>query len=222
MNKQFASVFTIEDKSNIPLLESSPHPDIPDINISEEGVLKQLRQLNPRKASGPDGIPARLLKEMAVELTPMLTMIFQASIHQSTVPDDWNKALVIPAYKRGDKSNPANYHLISLTCVACKILEYIISSNIYTHLSVNNIFHDSQHGFCKRSCELQLINIVNDFATALNDRHEVDAIFFDMSKAFDTVPHIRLFHKSSYYGMHNSTLEIGFRGFLPIEHNVLL
>jgi len=64
------------------------------------------------------------IKEIAAKFTPKLT---SASIHQGTVPDDWIKALVIPVYKRGDKSNPTNNHLISLTYIACKILEYIIS-----------------------------------------------------------------------------------------------
>ena len=59
-------IFTIEDKISIPQLDNNPYPDIPAINISEEGVLKLLTQLNSRKASGPDGIPVRLLKEMAL------------------------------------------------------------------------------------------------------------------------------------------------------------
>ena len=68
--------------------------------------------------------------------------------------------------------------------------------------------HDAQHGFRKRrSCETQLIDTIHDFATALNDGYEVDAIFLDMSKAFDTVPHIRLCQKLSFYGIRNNVLQ---------------
>ena len=59
-----------------------------------------------------------------------------------------------------------------------------------TSLSRFNILADEQHGFrSRRSCETQLVETVNDFATTLN---ESDAIFLDMPKAFDTVPINRL------------------------------
>ena len=47
--------------------------------MTEEGVSKLLRKLNPHKASGPDFIPARILKDMADEISPLLTIIFQRS-----------------------------------------------------------------------------------------------------------------------------------------------
>jgi len=190
-------------------MNNSPYSDISTLNITEEGVFQLLTQSDPWKTSGPDGIPGRLIKEMAKEFTPMLTLIFQASIHQGAVPDDWEIALVTPVYKKGDRSNLANYHPISLTCVVYKVLEHIISSSIYTHLSTNTISHDAQHGFRKRrSCETQLIDTIHDFATALNGGYEVDAIFPDMSKAFDTVPHIRLCQKLiAFYGICNNILQ---------------
>jgi hypothetical protein len=54
------------------------------------------------KATGPDSIPARLLKETAKEITPALTFIFQASINQSKIPSDWKTAIVAPVFKKGD------------------------------------------------------------------------------------------------------------------------
>jgi len=66
-------VFTIEDKSNIPLMNNSPYPDISTLNITEEGIFQLLMQIDPWKANGPDGIPGHLIKEMAKEFTPMLT-----------------------------------------------------------------------------------------------------------------------------------------------------
>ena len=57
LNDQFCSVFTKEETTNIPQLDPSPHPTMPDITINEQGVFLLLAKLNPRKASGPDGIP---------------------------------------------------------------------------------------------------------------------------------------------------------------------
>ena len=53
------------------------------------------------------------------------------SLSQGTIPDDWRKVLVIPIYKKGDRSNPVNYRPISLICIACKILEHIVLTSSY-------------------------------------------------------------------------------------------
>ena len=52
--------------------DGDPFPDMKGITVSEEGVIKLLQKTNPRKASGPDMIPARLLKECADKLAPFL------------------------------------------------------------------------------------------------------------------------------------------------------
>ena len=84
---------------------------------------------------------------------------------------------------------------------------YIISTNIHAHLENYGILHSAQHGFRKRhSCETQLINTVHNFASALNNQEQIDAILLDMSKVFDTVPHERLCHKLSLYGIRGTTL----------------
>ena len=65
-----------------------------------------------------------------------------------------------------------------------------------------------QHEFRKRrSCDTQLISTLHDFATSLNNSGQVDAILLDLSKAFDKVPHVRLCHKLSNYGIRGSTLK---------------
>ena len=78
------------------------------INIAVEGVASLLVNLDSSKASGPDGIPARFLKDMANDLAPSLALIYQASL-QGCIPDEWKKVLITPIYKNGDHSCPANY-----------------------------------------------------------------------------------------------------------------
>ena len=127
---------------------------------------------------------------MSSEIAPSLTLIYQASLEQSVLPQVWKNALVVPIFKKGSRAHPCNYRPIFLTCIVCKILEHIISTSIYQHLEENHIICRQQHGFRKRrSCETQLISTVHDFATTLNNGGEVHAILLDLSKAFDTVPH---------------------------------
>ena len=70
-----------------------------DIYITENGVIKLLKDLNPHKASGPDQIPTRLLKLCASELSHAIVRIFQTSLDSGTVPSDWKEALITPLFK---------------------------------------------------------------------------------------------------------------------------
>ena len=145
---------------------------------------------------------------MAEELSPSLTLIFTASLQQGKIPQNWKKALVSPIFKKGDQTNPTNYHPVSLTSICSKLLEHIIHSNFKSHLNACNIISDNQFGFCKRrSVELQLICTIHDFAYNLNDRKQTDAILLDFCKAFNKVPHHHLKLKLDYYGVRNQTLK---------------
>ena len=137
----------------------------------------------------------------------MLTGLFQHSLDTGEVPPDWRNAWVVPIFKKGEKHLASNYRPVSLTSVTCKILEHIVHSSIMKHYDQYNILHDSQHGFRrKRSCESQLVITTHEIASSLSQCTEVDVILLDFSKAFDKVPHKRLIHKLSYYGVQDKTL----------------
>ena len=92
-------------------------------------------------------------------------------------------------FKKGERSNPANYRPISLTCTLCKTLEHIVASSITKHLSKLNIFYELQHGFReKRSCESQLLMLVDDLFKSVYKKKQTGLILLDFSKAFD--PHM--------------------------------
>ena len=207
LNHQFESVFTKEDLSNIPSKGCSPFDDMPSITVTSPGVEKLLHNLSPHKATGPDSISARLLKELSTELAPALTFIFQMSLDAGCVPSDWKLAHIVPLFKKGDKSAAANYRPVSLTAICSKIMEHILHSCIMSHLEQHSILTDAQHGFrSRRSCETQLIATVQDLARNMSDGKQTDVILLDFAKAFDKVPHRRLLNKLHYYGIRGSTL----------------
>ena len=78
--KQFQSVFTKDPPGELPNTTKTAKQNIPPINITTEGVCKLLSKVNPSKASGPDNIPNRILKDCAHQLAPSLATIFQLSI----------------------------------------------------------------------------------------------------------------------------------------------
>jgi hypothetical protein len=168
---------------------------MPDIHIGEAGVLKLLNNINSHKPTGPDGIPARLLHEYASFIAPAPTKIFQISVNTGTIPDEWRSALIVPVFKKGDRHQASNNRPISLTSIACKLLEHIVHSQVMDHYDRHNILSDKHNGFrSKRSCETQLSVTIDSIAHTLADGGKVDIILLDFSKAFDTVAHQRLLH----------------------------
>ena len=207
LNEYFSSVFTNEDITNIPTLEGNPFPEISPIYISPAGVAQLLHNLKPHKAAGPDRLPSRFLKEVANEIAPPLSLIFQASLNQGAPPVVWKSAMVVPVFKKGSRSNPSNYRPVSLTCICSKIFEHIIYSCLSNHLETYHILQDQQHGFRHhRSCETQLITTIHDLAQSLNHGGQCDVMLLDFCKAFDKVPHLRLFYKLHHYGIRGSVL----------------
>ena len=202
LNRQFSSVFSTDDGAPLPDLEDKEYPTMDNIKISENGVIKLLKNLKSFTASGPDGIPTMLLKRAAVEIAPAVTLLFQASISQGKVPSQWKKAQVVPLFKKGSRSDAANYRPISLTSVLCKLCEHIIHCAVINHLSDNNIISDAQHGFRKqRSCETQLLGMLDDLAKGLDMKSQIDVVLLDYEKAFDKVSHRHLMKKVQHYGI---------------------
>ena len=163
--------------------------------MTKPGIIKQLKNIYPSKATGPDLISCRVWKEAADSIAPYLEILYNKSIKTGKVPVDWLIGNVIPIFKKGDKTDPANYRLVSLTSVPCKIMEHIIFSAVMKHFDNNKIL-SYQYGFSKNhSCEHQLINTTEDLAKIRDQKGQADVLILDFSKALDTVPHRHLIHK---------------------------
>ena len=85
---------------------------------------------------------------------------------------------------------------MSLTSITCKILENFITDSIQDYMEQNKFFSKCQHGFRRhRSCVTQLLEVLNDLTAFIEDQQDIDIIYLDFSKAFDSVPHRRLKNK---------------------------
>ena len=148
------------------------------------------------KSTGPDLIHPWVLSETAGSICIPLAMIFTKSMEQGIVPSSWKQAHVNAILKKGDRKEAKNYRPISLTSVCGKVLESIVRDKIVSHMMTNNLFCDEQHGFVPgRSCVTQLLCVMEMWTNSLNSREEIDCIYLDFQKAFDTVPHARLISK---------------------------
>jgi Reverse transcriptase (RNA-dependent DNA polymerase) len=157
------------------------------IEITEVAVLTALKKLNPTKSPGPDGLHPRLLRECAEELAHPLAKIFQGSLNEGKLLNEWKDANVTPVFKKGTRTDALNYRPISLTSICCKVLEKIVREAILQHMTRNDFLSDSQHGFVSgRSCTTQLLRVVDKWSEVLDRGGALDAIYLDFAKAFDS------------------------------------
>ncbi|RVE45150.1 hypothetical protein evm_010173 [Chilo suppressalis] len=170
--------------------------------IGQREVRAELQSLDVRKASGPDGIPAVVLKKCAAELSPVLTRLYQCSYSLGRVPETWRDANVQPVPKKGDRSDPANYRPIAVTSVLCKVLEKVLNNHLTRYLEDHSLINDRQYGFRpKRSTGDLLAYLTHIWGEAIDKRGESLAISLDIAKAFDRVWHKSLLSKLPAYGL---------------------
>jgi len=210
LNTFFASVFVKEPAGQIPIFDVRYQGEpITRLITDQATVRKGLCTLNVGKSMGPDHCHPKLLRETADILSEPLSIIFNRTFEDGCVPTVWKDANISAIYKnKGSNDDPSNYRPVSLTCIPCKLCERTVRETIVNHMNNNNLFSDSQFGFRnKRNCVLQLIDVLDDWTKAYDAGKQIDTIYLDIKKAFDTVPHKRLLHKLEGYGIGGEILE---------------
>ena len=205
LSDQFQSAFTPDSGNTAPELEGNHYPSISALHVSTSEIAKLLVNLKVRKASGPDDIPARALRELAQELAPPLSFVFNQSLTSGVIPDDWKNTHVSPIHKKGSKHQAENYRPISLTCICSKLLEHVVCRHIMSHLEEHNILTHLHHGFRSGvSTVTQLLVTTQDIFCQWDNKTQVDIAVLDFAKAFDKVPHRSLLNKLHHYGIDNN------------------
>ena len=206
-NTYFASVFTNSSKNFLsPTVPPNSGPVLEQLEIPTEVVLTFLKQLDVSKASGPDGITARLLQEAAGEIAPSLSRIYNKSLQHAVIPEDWKLANVVPVFKKGKKELVENYRPISLLAIISKIFERCVLAGMKDH--IYHLINRAQHGFMAgKSCVSQLTAVLDYIGSQLDKGKQTDVIYLDMSKAFDKVDHGLLLNKLCHFNITGSLHE---------------
>ena len=149
----------------------------------------------------PDGFSTSFIKKLRSTLAYPLAVLFAHIFEGGVIPDAWGVAHVTPIHKKGVSSAVENYRPISLTSVICKVFERIVKEQMLDYLRKHDLITRHQHVFLsKHSTTTKLLATLNDWTLALRNKHVVDAVYFDFSKAFVSMVHSRLQTKLQGYG----------------------
>ena len=85
--------------------------------VTTDKVKKIINNINIKKATGADGIPAKIIKCSKSIIAPQITSILNMSIDQSVFPDKLKKAQVTPLYKKNDPLLKTNCRPVSVLCI---------------------------------------------------------------------------------------------------------
>ncbi|XP_050520511.1 uncharacterized protein LOC126893966 [Daktulosphaira vitifoliae] len=108
--------------------------------------------------------------------------LFSLSLKTGVFPNSWKSSYVLPIWKTGDRSIINNYRPISKLSVLPKLFEKLIEPKLSDILK--NTLINEQHGF----------------PNTVGSGGQVDVIYTDIKKAFDTVDHSILIKKLSDFG----------------------
>ena len=208
LNIFFSNQSKVEDNCGpLPHLQYSTS-QIDQIHILPADVSSVIQHLDTNKAVGPDLVHNKLLVAAGPTLNEALTFLFNKSLNDGEFPQVWKLAHVTPIYKlKGEKTDCSNYRPISLLSCVGKVLEKCIQKYLLQYLNQNNIITPAQSGFRQGDSTIyQLLNMYDDFSSALDKRIPTQAIFFDISKAFDRVWHRGLIHKLNSVGIRGNIL----------------
>ena len=201
--KNFSKNSNLDDSGiSLPVFPSRTNLKLPNISITPKMVKKVITKLDSSKASGPDCIPAVVLKNCEPELSYILAKLFNKC--QNCFPDCWKATLVVPVFKNvGERPTAKNYCPVSLLSVVSKVFEKLVNNRIVDHLEKCGLFPDLQYGFRSSGSTADLLTVVSDrIARAFNRSGATRVVALDISKAFDRVwHHAGLLHKLKSYGI---------------------
>ena len=161
-----------------PLSETNTDPP----TLSEVEVA--INKLKRNKAGGLDNIPPEFYRNGGITLEKVLTEVLQCIWTICCMPSEWKTAVIVPLFRKGDKTNCANYRGISLLNIAFKILEAVLKNRLEPAYKGR----PNQAGFKKnKGCRDQIFAIRQILEQREEFKRLTNLIFIDFKAAFDSV-----------------------------------
>ena len=207
LNDFFISQAIVENDEDTPHDLPQQNSSLTDIEITVPEVREIIMNLDKCKAVGPDLIHNKLLIAACPIIEGPLTKLFNKSLNERKFPTQWKLAYVTPLYKKGPKELCSNYRPVSLLSCVGKVFERCVHKHVFNYLNDNALLTPLQSGFVPGDSTVnQLLRIYDDLCTSFDDGVTTQAVYFDISKAFDKVWHRGLLAKLKAIGVRNNLL----------------
>lgn len=175
--------------------------------VTKSELFEIVNKLKNKTSSGLDGLTAYVIKNIILNIADPLLYCINKAIINGYFPDALKISSVSPIFKKGCETDIDNYRQISVLSVVSKMIEQIISNRIILFLDKYNVLTNSQHGFRKdRSTESAAAKMFEHVYRELDKGRYVVSIFFDLSKAFDSVNKDILISKLDAIGIRGNIL----------------
>ena len=135
--KHFSAKCSVKEdlhQSDLPHFPRRCDTVLSQVRFRPTTVRRHLKGLEVSKVTGPDGIPARVLKHCAAELSQPLSQLFSLCFQHGTQPSLWKTANVVPIHKKRSRTAVENYRPVSLLSVLSKVMEKVVNRRIMTYL----------------------------------------------------------------------------------------
>ncbi|XP_055542947.1 uncharacterized protein LOC129728527 [Wyeomyia smithii] len=186
---------------NVPRLMASDS----QIVITDDMVKAAGMDLKCSTGCGPDETPSLVIKRCIHSLATPLTTVFNRSLRTGVFPTCWKDSYVFPVFKKGCKRVVSNYRGIAALSATSKLFELRVL-HLLTQRYVQYISPD-QHGFIsKRSTTTNLTCFTSFVIRQLENGQQVDAIYTNLSAAFDKMNHQIAIAKFDKLGMNVNLL----------------
>ena len=161
-----------------------------------------MKDLKGNKATGLDGIPARLSKDGASANAKPIAYLINLTIRGGEIPSEWKEAKVTPIFKSGKRNEGNSYRPISVLPLISKIMEHTIQVQLVAFLKESDVLSICQSGFQRNhSTETAVIHFVEHILQHMDLQQATGALFAYLKKAFDLVDHECFLYKLDHYGI---------------------
>ncbi|CAH8853913.1 unnamed protein product [Trichobilharzia szidati] len=189
LNEWFCNDARVHPTPNFQMTCKSNHK-LGGIDFNIQNIDSAIKTLKSNGSTGTDDIPSVMYKNGSTEMVVLLLRIFTLSLETGTYPEVWKTTYILPKHKAGAKTSVCNYRPINITPVISRIMEKVVKDQVSDNLLEHELINPSQHGFLKkRSCVTCHIDFFNEVTRSRDNRELVIVLYFDITKAFDRVPH---------------------------------